>query len=90
MIRPEYISVTNNDNTKEGIPACVENFDYEGGTIRYEVILKDYRQLIVRLPYSPSISTFDVGEKVLLHFTPKNILLYSYPEVSLQRELALE
>jgi len=90
MIRPEYVSVTNNDNTKEGIPAFVENFDFEGATIRYEVIIKNSRQFIVRLPYTSSIETFDVGEKVILNFTPKNTRLYSYPEVGLRRELALE
>ncbi len=89
MIRPEYVSLKEN-NIEKGVPAFVENVDFEGATVRYEAVLQDRRLLIIRCLYNPSNSKFDVGDRVFLHFSPKNVILYSYPDAGLQRELALE
>ncbi len=89
-IRPDFVSMEKGASSGEGLTGYVENQDFEGGTIRYEVVLADHRPLIVRLPRLPGGPVFDVGDEVVLQVLPERVLLYSYPEAGLHRELALE
>jgi putative spermidine/putrescine transport system ATP-binding protein len=89
-IRPEYVSMEKKDNNSEGFTGYVENQDFEGSTIRYEVILKEHQPFIVRLPQIPRSTAFKIGDEVSLHILPHHILVYPPPEIGLQKELALE
>lgn len=68
----------------------VENHDFEGSTIRYEVTLADCRTIKVRLPQLPGGQTFNVGEEVNLSVRPEHVLMYGQPKEGLEKELALE
>jgi len=89
-IRPDFVSMEKNGRGGEGFRGHVENQDFEGSTIHYEIILQDRRSFTVRLPRLSGSSAFNVGDEVVLHVLPENVLLYSYPEAGLQKELALE
>lgn len=89
-IRPESVSMEKNPDGKQGFAGHIETQDFEGSMIRYEVILEEHEPFIVRLPQVPGVTTFSVGDEVLLRIFPENILVYSYPEFGLQKELALE
>jgi len=89
-IRPDFVFMEKGASRGEGFTGYVENQDFEGSTVRCEVVLADRRLFIVRLPQLPRGFTFNVGDEVVLRVLPEHILLYSYPEAGLQKELALE
>jgi ABC-type Fe3+/spermidine/putrescine transport system ATPase subunit len=88
-IRPEYVSMMRG-RSEEGFLGHIETWDFEGGTIRYEVALEDHRILAARLPFSSSGLAFNIGDEVTLSVLPERVLLYSYPKPGLQAEIALE
>jgi len=89
-IRPDFVFMKKGTSSGEGFTGYVENEDFEGNTIRYEITIPDHRQFTVRVPQLPGGFICNVGDEVSLRVLPENVLLYTYPEEGLQKELALE
>lgn len=89
-IRPDFVSMEKSMNSGEGFVGYIENQDFEGSTIRYEVVLEDHRLFTARLPQILGGLAFNTGDKVNLYVKPEHVLIYTYPEAGLQKELALE
>ena len=62
---------------------------YSGRIIRLKVKLAKGDLVVVKKVVSFERSTFTIGDKVTITISPKNILVYNYPE-NLNTELALE
>ncbi|MDQ1278778.1 MAG: hypothetical protein QG670_38 [Thermoproteota archaeon] len=88
-IRPDFVSMEKRVNNGEGFAGYIENQDFEGSTIRYEVVLKDHRLFTIRLPQILGGLAFNIGDEVNLSVKPEHVLIYPYPEVGVQKELAL-
>jgi putative spermidine/putrescine transport system ATP-binding protein len=89
-IRPELVSMDKNLGPTEGFEGHIETQDFEGSTVRYGVILAQHEPFVVRLPQVSGITAFNVGDEVLLRVLPRNVLVYPYPKLGLQKELSLE
>ncbi len=89
-IRPELVAMGRSSGSTGGFRGHIETQDFEGSTVRYEVVIPEHDPFIVRLPQVSGITAFNVGDEVTLTVMPRNALLYSYPELGLQKELSLE
>lgn len=89
-IRPDFVTMEKSEGGEENFTGYIENQDFEGSTIRFEITLADRRLFAVRFPQLPRGPAYNVGDEVILHVRPEHVLLYTYPEAGLQKELALE
>lgn len=63
---------------------------YSGGITRVRVRLNNGDLVVAKKASRIGEPTYIVGEEVTINVMPETILVYSYPEEGLQRELALE
>ncbi|MCW4053284.1 MAG: ABC transporter ATP-binding protein [Candidatus Bathyarchaeota archaeon] len=87
--RPEFVVF----GSKRGINKLVgEVVDvlYSGGITRVRVRLDNGDLVVAKKATGIDEHTYSVGKEVKINVVPEAILVYSYPEEGLQRELALE
>ncbi|MEM2094616.1 MAG: ABC transporter ATP-binding protein [Candidatus Bathyarchaeia archaeon] len=89
-IRPEFLSMEKKRDTESGFIGHVARLDFEGSTIRYEVLVAELNKFVIRLPQIRGVTMFNLGDEVVVNTLPENVLVYPYPELGLERELALE
>ncbi|UCC58306.1 MAG: ABC transporter ATP-binding protein [Candidatus Bathyarchaeum sp.] len=89
-IRPEVLSITQGE--KSGLNSIfgnIEGFRFEGTNIRYEIRLENDDLVVVVRP-ALMAEWLSVGEKVTVAFPVEKSFVFSYPELGLRTELALE
>jgi len=88
-VRPEKIEITEGEKEMEnGFFGHIENFEFIGGLIHYNVRLDN--QDLISVEVSTSLHRFDVNTRVTIYFAPENVLAYKYPDAGLRRELEVE
>lgn len=89
MVRPEKIEITKGEKEVEnGLFGHVEDVEFIGGLIHYNVRLDNEDRINVEVPTDSN--RFDVNTRVTVYFTPENVLGYKYPVGGLRRELEVE
>jgi ABC-type Fe3+/spermidine/putrescine transport system ATPase subunit len=89
-IRPEVLAIKKGE--KSGLNAIfgnIEGFRFEGTNIRYEIRLENDDLVVVVRP-ALMAEWLSVGEKVTVAFPVEKSFVFSYPELGLRTELALE
>jgi hypothetical protein len=91
--RPEFTALENmhtigkNTNSLQGE---VTETLYSGSILRIRIKLINDSQIIIKTVVIDEKSIFNVDDKITINISPSNILVYSYPEGGLDKELALE
>jgi ABC-type Fe3+/spermidine/putrescine transport system ATPase subunit len=89
-IRPETFIVKKGVKKDEGtILGTVERVTFEGTTVRYEIRLENQDLVVVSKP-SLTEEWFNVDEKVTASFPLEKAHVFTYPEVGLREEIAVE
>jgi ABC-type Fe3+/spermidine/putrescine transport system ATPase subunit len=89
-VRPEVLSITRGNHAGENsIGGQIEGFRFEGNNVRYEIRLKNDDMVVVVRPALMG-EWLKVGEKVTVAFPFEKSFVFSYPELGLRTELALE
>ena len=89
-IRPEVLSITKGKKSSiNSIFGNIEGFRFEGTNIRYEIRLENDDSVVVVRP-ALMAEWLSVGEKVTVSFPVEKSFVFSYPELGLRTELALE
>jgi len=87
-IRPEFIKIgVGNENT---IPCIVNQINFTGETYRVNVQIEKGPQILARIFASDGEPQFKVGDRIAICLSKDNLLLYTYPEDGLDKELSLE
>lgn len=86
--RPEFASI--GDNEINRLSGNVVDVIYSGNIGRVRVKLFNGDQVVVKMALSFARPVFSVGNDITINVSPKNILVYPYPEEGLDKELALE
>ena len=89
-IRPELLSITEGKHSGENsIGGYIEGFRFEGNNVRYEIRLKNDDLVVVVRPALMG-EWLKVDTKVTVAFPCEKSFVFSYPELGLRTELALE
>jgi ABC-type Fe3+/spermidine/putrescine transport system ATPase subunit len=89
-IRPETLVVERGIKKSENsVLGVIERVTFEGTNIRYEVRLEN-QDLVVVVKPSLIGEWFNIGEKVTVSFPPEKAHVFTYPEVGLREEIAVE
>jgi ABC-type Fe3+/spermidine/putrescine transport system ATPase subunit len=89
-IRPEIFTIEKGiKKDRNTIPGTVERITFEGTTVRYEVRLVN-QDLIVIVKPSMIGKWFNIAEQVTVSFPPDKAHVFTYPEVGLKEEMAVE
>ena len=89
-VRPEVLSITQGSHYGENsIGGQIEGFRFEGNNVRYEIRLKNDDMVVVVRPALMG-EWLKVREKVTVSFPVEKSFVFSYPELGLRTELALE
>jgi ABC-type Fe3+/spermidine/putrescine transport system ATPase subunit len=89
VIRPEFV-VMEKHRRAELWNGTVEAMTFIGSMIRYEVKTKNGKTVSVKMPYSSFAYRWNTGDQVYLKFLPNSVLLYSYPQSGLEKEISVE
>ncbi|MFQ6095188.1 MAG: ABC transporter ATP-binding protein [Candidatus Bathyarchaeia archaeon] len=87
--RPEFASIGDSE-TINRLSGNVVDVIYSGSVIRLKVELINGDLVVIKKTLSYEKPMFAVGDNITINVSPKNILVYDYPEKGLHRELALE
>ena len=88
-LRPEYASIGNGEMFNR-LSGKVVDIIYSGSIGRVKVKLVNGDLVIVKMVLSFERPVFRVGDDITINVSPKNILVYPYPEKGLDKELTLE
>jgi len=89
-VRPEAFAIERGvKKIKGSILGVIERVTFEGTNIRYEVRLEN-QDLVVIVKPSLIGEWLNAGEKVTLSFPPEKAYVFTYPEVGLREEMAVE
>lgn len=87
--RPEFTMFESKVETNS-LSGKVVDVLYSGNIVRVRVMLTNEDVVVVKKAVRFNEKMYNVGEPVNICVAPENILVYSYPEEGLQRELDLE
>lgn len=87
--RPENVTFEDNEK-KNRISGEVVDVLYSGSIVRLRIKLCNGDLIVAKKAISVHDQMYNVGETVTIIIAPENVLMYSYPEDGLEKELALE
>jgi ABC-type Fe3+/spermidine/putrescine transport system ATPase subunit len=88
--RPEFASIDVHNKGKKKLAGEVVKVIYSGSIIRVIIQLEGGETVVVKKTVGAKRPEYGVGDKVVIGITPKNVLVYKYPQGGLNKELALE
>ncbi|MCW4020680.1 MAG: ABC transporter ATP-binding protein [Candidatus Bathyarchaeota archaeon] len=89
-IRPEFVVISEHDETGESWKGRIENTTFIGSMVRYEVRTENGELIAVKRPFASDAYRWKSGSSVNLVFPPCSVLLYPYPQAGLEKEISIE
>jgi hypothetical protein len=87
--RPQNVSIHQGKQLNK-LVGNIEEVLYSGSKVRLRIRLTNDELIVMKEPISFGRGKFDVGEEITMMISPKDILIYPYPQEGVDKELALE
>ena len=87
--RPEYVSTEGSEGFNK-LSGVIMEVLYSGRIVRVKIRLSGGVQIMAKTALHSDVYPFTIGKAVTFSVSSQDVLLYSYPEEGLEKELALE